>query len=715
MEYGPPSNMSQHHSHQIQNHNNHYQQHSATASPMAFTSSYRPQHGHQEHKTESGRSTASPRQVPIQLNTPTTHYAPNDRSLPSREFADEKEFEDAYVAFVLYCNPSIPLDSSTHDLRKNFSSPPRSDGKSFSTKRLFELLELLDKKELKTWTELALELGVEKPAIDKGQSSQKVQQYSVRLKRWLRASHIDAFCDYMMGKHHNYMELPSLHEPFPEQRDGVYVEDDLALRALKPEFRPKRGRKRAESDEIEPMSAIEPKRPHLELPNYNAGPHSAYPGSMSAHPDDLERFGPGDHWLTPANLSSPATAKSNGPTTHRWRLNETPSTPHPMSAVTPISAQPPDSAFDDASGSQSQRMRMRRRHGTAVSSAWPSNSTTPNGKLRGRPPTNRSVKDGPFISFPANPKAKEGPAIDLSRNQIHTPTDELRTPSNSLPPPAQSPNSPFRVPAYPTPVSATAKIPGRPERLSLQVPQHVGNPVRLATPTIAVNGEEEHTFRRPESSHGVPRRSSNPISTHVISTDELKRALAADLLKADVSGRAKALRGTEAKDLAESLLAAMRTRISSPPAEGRSLGATDDTFRLTCASWLGLNPPPSWPSWTPVAPAGVKKIHIRRYRINHDGYDIPVDESDDEAETDSGRLKQTFDIEWDLSLGSISSKFQIKGLHIGETFEHDDEDRLGVADASENWKSKAMVLQAKLKERNEEMKSLKDKVLEAVL
>jgi ARS binding protein 2 len=60
--------------------------------------------------------------------------------------------------------------------------PPRSDGKTFSTRVLFDLLKKFESKEIKTWTELALELGVEKPAVDKGQSSQKVQQYSVRLK-----------------------------------------------------------------------------------------------------------------------------------------------------------------------------------------------------------------------------------------------------------------------------------------------------------------------------------------------------------------------------------------------------------------------------------------------------------------------------------------------------------------------------------------------------
>jgi len=82
----------------------------------------------------------------------------------------------------MYCNPSVPLDTDTAELRKVFRSPPKSDGKTFSTFTLFELIRKLEEKEIKTWAQLAVDLGVEKPDFDKGQSSQKVQQYSVRLK-----------------------------------------------------------------------------------------------------------------------------------------------------------------------------------------------------------------------------------------------------------------------------------------------------------------------------------------------------------------------------------------------------------------------------------------------------------------------------------------------------------------------------------------------------
>ena len=108
-------------------------------------------------------------------------HIPADRGLPSRDIND-KNFDDAYVAFIMYCNPGVDLSTDSAELRKVFRSPPRSDGKTFNTFTLFELIRKLDQKELKTWTQLAITLGVETPVIEKNQSTQKVQQYAVRLK-----------------------------------------------------------------------------------------------------------------------------------------------------------------------------------------------------------------------------------------------------------------------------------------------------------------------------------------------------------------------------------------------------------------------------------------------------------------------------------------------------------------------------------------------------
>jgi hypothetical protein len=114
--------------------------------------------------------------------TPNSHAFPSPRrSLPTKDVTDES-FDDAYINFIMYCNPTVPPDTDTTELRKIFRGPPKSDGKTFSTFTLFELIRKLDQKEIKTWAQLAIDLGVDPPSLEKGQSAQKVQQYAVRLK-----------------------------------------------------------------------------------------------------------------------------------------------------------------------------------------------------------------------------------------------------------------------------------------------------------------------------------------------------------------------------------------------------------------------------------------------------------------------------------------------------------------------------------------------------
>jgi len=145
-------------------------------------------------QTPSTPSNASPRfstispsnqpkqqQQQQQQQPPPPTYLPTDRSPPSRDVSDDT-IDDAYASFILYCNPNFPTSIDTTELTRLFRTPPKSDGKAFSTWTLFELIRKFDSKEIKTWTQLALDLGVEKPDTDKGQSTQKVQQYSVRLK-----------------------------------------------------------------------------------------------------------------------------------------------------------------------------------------------------------------------------------------------------------------------------------------------------------------------------------------------------------------------------------------------------------------------------------------------------------------------------------------------------------------------------------------------------
>lgn len=102
-------------------------------------------------------------------------------TLPDRH-VNSSTIEDAYVSFIFYCNPALPLDSDTESLREAFRTPPKSGGKVFSTFAVFELVRKFYQREIKTWTELTTTLGVEPPDLAKDESAQKVAQYGVRLK-----------------------------------------------------------------------------------------------------------------------------------------------------------------------------------------------------------------------------------------------------------------------------------------------------------------------------------------------------------------------------------------------------------------------------------------------------------------------------------------------------------------------------------------------------
>lgn len=113
-------------------------------------------------------------------NASSTHDSP-DRALPSIEISDDS-IDQAYVDFIIYCNPGVPTDTDPSELKKGFRAPPMSDGKKFNPFILYGLIARLESKDIKTWAQLVTELGVELPDPTKNQSAQKVQQYAVRLK-----------------------------------------------------------------------------------------------------------------------------------------------------------------------------------------------------------------------------------------------------------------------------------------------------------------------------------------------------------------------------------------------------------------------------------------------------------------------------------------------------------------------------------------------------
>ncbi|QKX62416.1 uncharacterized protein TRUGW13939_09577 [Talaromyces rugulosus] len=533
------------------------------------------------------------------------------RVLPLRDVTDET-IDDAYVAFIMYCNPNVPATANSIELRKTFRGPPRSDGKSFSTFVLWELIRKLDRKELKTWIQLAIEMGVEPPSLEKKQSTQKVQQYAVRLKRWMHAMHVDAFFEYLLGHDHiYYKQLPIFNGQGPggEDRDGVPLEEDLALRALVPEWKPKRGRKRFEEREREDPRF--PKRPQLDtamtmMDGNSLAAHAAnFPQSaipFSAYPEDADQ---NDPWAAAASSFGTDHQQQHHPHHQhhhqqqyqqqyqqhqqhqqqyqqhqqhqaagpdlRWRPFEGEGSPpgFPRSAVIPRNHHEtdPGSFVEPRSAvmsSSQEKPRSRRRHGPAVSSAWPSNTGTMTGKVRGRPPNRGSAPNGPFSSFPVNPSRSHHPSsgpIPSIRSSPATGVDHMY----SLAPP----------PRNPTPNSFEQSGAPRPERLHLHVPHHDGHPVRLATPpTLVVNGtndvsssnrfdgrrasiatsndiDDAASLRSMATDRGGPPPQSIHQPGKVLSLDEVTRAIASKIQHTKkLVGRSTPLEADEAHALA---------------------------------------------------------------------------------------------------------------------------------------------------------------------
>lgn len=164
-----------------------YQQQSSGSAPTAMMLDPGLQQYSQPQSAQSSQQGSTPAQ---QMSAPEVLPANQARPQPSPAMTrtlpspniDASTIDDAYVQFIMYCNPSIPLDTDTAELRKGFRSMPKTDGNCFDTYTLFGLIKKLEAKEIETWSALVIELGVEPPDPTKNQSTQKVQQFAVRMK-----------------------------------------------------------------------------------------------------------------------------------------------------------------------------------------------------------------------------------------------------------------------------------------------------------------------------------------------------------------------------------------------------------------------------------------------------------------------------------------------------------------------------------------------------
>lgn len=430
-----------------------------------------------------------------QARPPRPNYPPYTTRPPLPDVnVTQETIEDAYVDFIFHCNPHVPLDTDTVMLRDTFSDPPKSGGKSFNTFVLFGLIKQLENKEIKTWAELALKLGVDPPDPEKGESSQKIQQYAVRLKRWMHSMHIDAFFEYLVGREHDYwVDIPPLAIPLSEiERDGVRAEDDMALRALLPHIRPRRGRRKPGEDDAQ--SPLPP----------GGEPWSAHPAQRgSVFTFDNTRLGvpgQGAPWGNNDGGQTPMTAYPQSAITPTTRTNFW--SDEPRSAITPSGSKPKS---------------LSRRHGAkVVSSAWRTGGAT--GRVRGRPPINRQLNsDGPFSAFPASSDSSHYGKHTFPNNPPPSQTPILPPPRPNAPTATQTPTSATTAQPSPTvreaPAPAASGRPAKRTRLSLQVPERVGNEVRLATPsllapappTLMINGQAQPSTHNSSSTTTHPQ------------------------------------------------------------------------------------------------------------------------------------------------------------------------------------------------------------------
>lgn len=541
--------------------------------------------------------------------------------------------------------------------------------------------------------------------------------------------HVDAFFEYLLNKNHVYWtQIPSLDEqPSEFGRDGVTPEEDLALRALLPETRPKRGRRKAEDRDIDGDTGRSPaQRSRLHSPTHSddfAMPRSTTlgrtAGTTAATQLDSGLAAP---WSAiEPRLSFPG--QSNLPQSNwegnsfqgfQWRPpghNDTSYTPHPQSAITPQTADP-FSAYPDEprSAITPSKSRSRRRHGPAVSSAWPSSGNMSAGKLRGRPPSNRNISDGPFSTFPANPNAKAGPTINLRDN----------TPAST--PVVDNSETRHSVFSFPDPKQANKPPATKPRGLSLQVPERVGGAVRLATPppTVLVNGEtvaQNKTVQISDYLVGGPM--NNKVHQEALSPSTRKlsenggSASHSPSNALDMSFRDESTQDRTNIDVMEhqfinKVLGADWFDHLSNPIPRCSLDEADQIVKQTIRNLRQESPSKETFLINVAALAGGRSL-LSRMRMTR------LEPSPDTA---------NFDAKWTLKFGAVEGSFNIKvqvplkllkmrnrGADVALAIE---QEAISGAD-NEDWKKRYVDLQKRISERDEKVRGLKTIVMNALV
>lgn len=284
----------------------------------------------------------------------------------------------------------------------------------------------------------------------------------------MHALHVNAFFDFLMGIEHVYWtQVPVTSNPIAEDgRDGVAAEDDMALRALLPHIKPKRGRRKPEDD----LNKSPAQRARLRSPSLVNNIRNMDP--WTAHPDTARAF------VFPPVQGDRQTLMQMPQSAYPWH-GDAPMSAFPSSALGPGAAFWGDPTEPQTALTPSRSRANPRRHGAkVVSSAWRNNMNA-NGRGRGRPPAANKPSE-PMSAHPDLMGEYPGSSPEEHKMISGSPpalaSVEEFSPVSEIPPPALMPPS-----SIPTSNPQAAR-PARPNRLSLQVPERQGGSVRLATP-----------------------------------------------------------------------------------------------------------------------------------------------------------------------------------------------------------------------------------------
>jgi hypothetical protein len=145
---------------------------------------------------------------------------------------------------------------------------------------------------------------------------------------------------------------------------------------------------------------------------------------------------------------------------------------------------------------------------------------------------------------------------------------------------------------------------------------------------------------------------------------------------------------------------------------------SDDLIGLAISSCLGLTGAVGIGTGGPNG--GVRRVECIRFRVGGDGYESPIDDEDEDAEGmhEGGTVKETFDVSFAVAFGGLTGEWIAKGLTATTVDDREEPpDVRGPSDDSTPaaWKIKFLEAQRKLWETQEQVKNLKDKILEAVL